>query len=252
VDAPWWESPWARAAYLLAAASLLWLAYCLRVRHLLSLERQRLSIAMDLHDELGSSLGSIGALARVVSNPRVGASERRRLAGEIATAAQLAGAGLRSLVWTMRDGAVDAPGFGREIADQARRIAPRAPPELQLELPKADGGDRFDAPIRRQVLMIAMEALHNAMRHAGAEVIRISLAPAEGAWRLAISDDGSGFDPAAKTAGSGLESMRQRAARIGGRLSIESAPGAGAMLALEFPAAPRALLRRPGWMLRHA
>src|SRR5690606_18353607 len=92
---PPWYTDWrfiAGAAVLLAGAMLL--VHRARVRMLLRLERQRTGIALDLHDEIGSGLGSIGILAGVISGPNTGGgagSERdRRLAHEIArTSAQL-------------------------------------------------------------------------------------------------------------------------------------------------------------------
>jgi signal transduction histidine kinase len=242
VDPPWPSSLPARAAYVLAAAAALWLAYHLRVRHLLSLQRQRLGIAMDLHDELGSSLSAIGALAQVAGAQGLDSLERRRITGEIVSAAQFAGAGLRALVWTLRDGPIDAQGLGREIADQARRLAPAASPRLVFDLPTEPGGPLIEARVRRDVLMVLIEAIHNALRHADAGRIDVALSPAETAdeaWRLLIRDDGQGFDPARLHLGAGLENMRRRAERIGGRLAIRAAPGRGAAVTLTFSAGPR-------------
>ncbi len=247
VDPPWPASLPARLAYVLAAAAALWLAYHLRVRHLLSLQRQRLGIAMDLHDELGSSLAAIGALAQAAGGQGLDIIERRRIADEIVSAVQFAGAGLRALVWTLRDGPIDAQGLGREIADQARRLAPAASPRLVFDLPSDPGGPVFEARVRRDVLMVLIEAMHNALRHADAGRIDVALAPAETAdeaWRLRICDDGRGFDPARLNPGAGLENMRRRAERIGGRLAIRAAPGRGAAVTLTFAAGARP--RRPG------
>lgn len=231
---PFWRSTPALAAYALLAFALLALAYQLRVRHLLSLERQRLSIARDLHDELGSSLGSIVALSGVLNSPATDVSDRHRVAGQISSAAQLAGAGLRSLVWTMRKEAVDAAAFGREIAEHAQRLTPQPPPLLQFSLPQGESDTRFGAELRRQVLMIVLEAVHNVVRHAAANQISITFRARDSRWLLTIADDGRGFDAAAKAMGNGLESMRWRARKIGGTLATESAPGEGTRIVLAF------------------
>jgi ligand-binding sensor domain-containing protein len=231
---PVWRSWPAILGYLLTAILLLVLAYRLRVRHLLSLQRQRLSIARDLHDELGSSLGSIVALSGVLGNPATNQSDRSRLADQLVSTAQMAGAGLRSLVWTMRDQTVDAKTFGQEIAEQARRLATRPPPALKLTLPAEDGEAMFDAQLRRQVLMIVLEAVHNAVRHAGATTIAITFDGHNAGWRLMIADDGGGFDVNASRLGAGLDSMQWRAKEMGGRLDVESNPGKGTCIVLEF------------------
>ena len=83
------------------------------------------------------------------------------------------------------------------------------------------------------MLRIAQEALHNAMRHAGASHITIRL---DDSVALEIADDGSGFDPAdpeLRARHLGLTSMEERARRLGGRLRIDSAAGAGTTVRLE-------------------
>ena len=85
------------------------------------------------------------------------------------------------------------------------------------------------------LLRIAHEALHNAVRHAKADHVSVRLAAHDGAPVVEVSDDGIGFDPDAPDIRSrhlGLTSMEERARRLGGRLEIESAPGAGTMVRL--------------------
>ena len=95
------------------------------------------------------------------------------------------------------------------------------------------------------VLRVAQEALHNALRHAHAERIDVSLcAIAErdaaagrfpGGARLLVRDDGVGFDPAGAGRGLGLVSMRERADSVGGRLRVRARPGEGTVIELEVP-----------------
>ena len=87
-----------------------------------------------------------------------------------------------------------------------------------------------------EVLRVAQEALQNALRHAGAERIDISLQADNGRLRLAVTDDGVGFDPAdpaLRARRLGLTSMEERARALGGRLSIDSRPGEGTTVTLE-------------------
>jgi signal transduction histidine kinase len=87
------------------------------------------------------------------------------------------------------------------------------------------------------VLRVAQEALHNAVRHARATVIRVRLWTSDADVILELSDDGRGFDVAAggRHAGMGLASMRDRAASAGGRLTIGSKPRRGTRVRLEVP-----------------
>jgi signal transduction histidine kinase len=101
-----------------------------------------------------------------------------------------------------------------------------------------DVDDGVTAGARRdpEVLRIAQEALQNALRHAGAEHVGVRLAVSDGTISLEVTDDGTGFEPADPELRSrrlGLTSMEERAQRLGGRLEIRSAPGAGTVVRLE-------------------
>jgi signal transduction histidine kinase len=82
--------------------------------------------------------------------------------------------------------------------------------------------------IAHELLRIAQEAMLNAVRHAEAETIEVSLSAGPGrGLRIAVTDDGKGFDPDEAGGGFGLASLRERAAAIEAELSILSEPGGG-------------------------
>jgi signal transduction histidine kinase len=88
------------------------------------------------------------------------------------------------------------------------------------------------------VFRIAQEALSNALRHSHAGRIAVRLSEPNGRLRLTVEDDGVGFEPesaALRSQRLGLTSMEERAGALGGRLTVESRPGAGATIGLEVP-----------------
>jgi signal transduction histidine kinase len=88
------------------------------------------------------------------------------------------------------------------------------------------------------MLRVAQEALHNALRHGQAERVDVTLDRRGGGAVLRVRDDGIGFDTqAVRHAGRhlGLVSMRDRASGVGGRLTVESAPGKGTTIEMEVP-----------------
>jgi signal transduction histidine kinase len=84
---------------------------------------------------------------------------------------------------------------------------------------------------------LAQEALNNALKHAQASQINLTMKESQGNILLQIADDGIGFDPAAmeQQGGYGLESMRERAKQLGGSLDIGGAPGEGTIVTVEVP-----------------
>jgi signal transduction histidine kinase len=81
-----------------------------------------------------------------------------------------------------------------------------------------------------------VEALNNALKHAGAGRLTVTLTDAGGTLTLQVEDDGAGFDPAVAHPGHlGLHTMRERAAAAGGRLVLDSAPGRGTRVSVAVP-----------------
>ena len=232
---PWYRTWWSRLLFVAVAMGLATWIYRMRVTALLRVERERTRIAMDLHDELGTGLGSIGVLAGVAAREGLDAGERRRLANEIANLSGLLGSGLRSLVWSLRTGRAGLAELGAQIADHARRLFPDEKQQLIVQLPTDAPDDPLAPELRRNVLLLALEALHNVVRHSGASRVVLALKANEsGGLRLSVEDDGCGFDPSQAFAGAGLESMRRRAAAIGASLTVDSARDRGARIVLEW------------------
>jgi signal transduction histidine kinase len=99
---------------------------------------------------------------------------------------------------------------------------------------------RLPVPMEEVVLRVAEEALHNALRHAAAAHVSVTLSPVGRCGvRCVIADDGVGFDPVstadASSARLGLASMRERARRVRGKVTVSSRPGAGTKVTLEVP-----------------
>jgi signal transduction histidine kinase len=91
------------------------------------------------------------------------------------------------------------------------------------------------APVEHALLRITQEACANAVRHGGARQLAVSMTRQGGHVELAVRDEGTGFDPAAQHAGSGLTHIRERVAELGGTVDIDSAPGRGAALTVRVP-----------------
>jgi signal transduction histidine kinase/ligand-binding sensor domain-containing protein len=233
---PWYSTLWASLLFTFATVAALTWIYRLRVAALLRVERERTRIAMDLHDELGSGLGSIGMLAGVAAREDLDAGEQRRLVREIANLAGLLGSGLRSLVWSLRSGRAGLAELSAQIADHARRLFPGDSPRLIAQLPAHVSDATLPPELRRHVLLLALEALHNVARHAAARNVTLTVqANGDGGLHLTVADDGRGFDTAAQSSGAGLESMRRRAAAIGARLDVRSLPQGGTRVVLDWP-----------------
>ncbi|MDH6578511.1 GAF domain-containing sensor histidine kinase [Kitasatospora sp. MAP5-34] len=205
----------------------------------LTLAGERARIAHDLHDAVSQKLFSLRLTAKAAAKlvDRDPARARAELA-EVARLAAEAADELRTVVVELRPAALDEDGLVATLASQVQVLDRAHSAVVRF----ATQGVRTLPPAQEAaVLRVAQEALHNALRHSGAANVDITLSgtPARGAV-LRVADDGRGFDPdSVRRAGRhlGLVSMRDRAAAVGGRLSLESAPGKGTVIELEVPGA---------------
>src|SRR5919197_226964 len=134
---------------------------------------------------------------------------------------------LRSLIFELRPPDLLRDGLCGALRKHVEVVRALQPSDIALDLE----ADLQTGPARaREILRIAQEALGNALRHANAEHVWVRLAGDDGGLVLEVRDDGVGFDPDAAEVRSrrlGLTSMEERAPRIGGRLSVQTAPRAG-------------------------
>ncbi|MGE5339563.1 MAG: histidine kinase, partial [Gemmatimonadota bacterium] len=207
--------------------------------------RERLRLARDLHDTLAQSLMALLTQIRLVRKMRRRLAEDE-LDGELARAEEVAVSGLaeaRAAIAQMRHNEVRDSGIGEALRELLERFTQRTGIDHQLQIEGPAGalaGERAETAFR-----IVEEALNNIERHAEARQVRVKLAgdetaPGSGAVptvRLEVEDDGIGFDVAQERPGHyGLRGMREQAALIEARLEIDSTPGAGTRLTLQFEA----------------
>jgi signal transduction histidine kinase len=220
-----WQTWWFRISAAAALISLGLAAHRYRTRRLLDLERLRLRIASDLHDDVGSNLSSIALLSEILHNQSRLDDVQRRQILRINQAAQETISSLRDIIWL-----VDPQ--HNELNDLLRKMRITAADllngtshtfETSISLPAQQPGMTF----MRNLLLIYKEALHNIARHSQAAHASIRMDETGGRLVLEIEDDGIGFDQARATTGRGLDNMRRRAEQAGGKLDIESRPGGG-------------------------
>jgi two-component system, NarL family, sensor histidine kinase DevS len=139
---------------------------------------------------------------------------------------------LRRLVRELRPAALDELGLGPALEGLAERT------DLRVDMDVRLGDRRLPADAEVAAYRIVQEALNNALRHAGATAVAISVYEEDGTIHVEVCDDGRGFDLDAPAAGFGLGSMRERVELLGGELEIESST-AGTRLTAILPEVSR-------------
>jgi signal transduction histidine kinase len=201
-------------------------------------EEERRRLRRDLHDGLGPTLAAIGmraeaAAAVTTDDPEAGRRQLDALGDEI----RVALADVRRLVDGLRPPALDELGLLGAIGQQAARLdggEAREPGAAAIRVesvpvPLPD----LPAAVEVAAYRISVEAMTNAIRHAGARLCRVRLEVGS-QLTIEVTDDGRGL-PAAPRAGTGLESMRERAAELGGEVTIERRPEGGTRVVARLP-----------------
>ena len=200
-----------------------------RVVEAQELERRRL--ARELHDQTGQELTSVLLGLKAVEEAKTDVERAEALAAVREQVVETLH-DVRRLAVELRPKALDD--FGLVAALEHLRDTFSEQTGMRVEL-EANVGDRLSSEVETALYRIVQEALTNIVKHAQASAVSIVLARSSRAITAVIEDDGRGFTPADGGDGMGLLGMGERLALLGGKLKIESNPGAGATIVAEVP-----------------
>jgi PAS domain S-box-containing protein len=198
---------------------------------------ERALLAQELHDSVTQTLFAMTLTSRVAEkllekDPKAAAEKL----AQCREAAQEALTEMRALIYEMRPGSLAEDGLVGALRKHVASVESRTGLPIVVE---ADEIEALDHGLEEALYRICQEAVHNVVKHAAAHRASIEIRRDGGAVCATISDDGAGFDPeavaGARSGHLGLAGMRTRAERFGGRLEIESAPGAGTRLQIKVP-----------------
>ncbi len=201
-------------------------------------EDERKRIARELHDSTSQSLTSLlvglHTMSGLCDQPQVRdhAEALRAIAAHTLDEVHM-------LALQLRPSVLDDLGLQAAIERYVADFGARYPIRIDLALRGLDEG-RLSSEVETALYRIVQESLTNVARHSGARTASVMVERKNGQVRAIIEDDGRGFDPAlARSADRrlGLYGMRERAELLGGKLTVESAPGQGASVFVEIPCA---------------
>jgi signal transduction histidine kinase len=199
-------------------------------------EHERIRISADLHDAIGHSLTALNVqLQSAIRMRATRPAEADALIDSALGLGQSALASVRSTVGALRADPLERDSLDRVLHRIIARHHARGGPEIAASVEPW-----HDAPaVATVVARIAEEALVNAIKHAGARRVFVALGSSTaGEGRLEIRDDGCGFDPHEQSSGHGLQIMRERALGAGIDFALESRPGDGTRVVLQWHSVP--------------
>ena len=250
----WW-APAALALYsvlgvCLVAAAARFVSHRRLRRRLQALEhsqemtRERMRIAQDMHDEIGSKLAKISFLSEHVKTELKDVQAHEGKVNSIANTSRELLQSLDQMVWAVNPRYDTLEHLLTYLGHTADEYFQDTSIECQLCLPHGLPEVPLSAEVRHNVLLAFKEALTNAMKHSGATRVRVDMKLNHAFLEITVTDNGSGFDPDKKVEGTsanagrqphGQVGQRRRLLSVGGEFELRSAPGRGAVVVLRIP-----------------
>jgi signal transduction histidine kinase len=209
-----------------------------------AMERERMRIAQDMHDEIGSKLTKISFLSE-------GAKAELRpsepVAGKIGAIANTSRELLQTLdeiVWAVNPHNDTLEHLANYLGQYATDYLQNTAIELEMNLPRTLPYHPLSAEARHNLFLAFEEALNNVLKHSGATRVKLEMKSAPDTFAIQLADDGCGFEPdratttagpASKRGGNGLINIRERLNSVGGRCELRSRPGQGTTVLFAIP-----------------
>jgi len=201
----------------------------LRERAVLDAEyRERMRIARDVHDDLGSGLSRISLMAQLADKKAAGEQQPAQELHYIARVSKELVDNMRDLIWVLNPEHASLDNLVARIREFCSDYLEENGIAVTFDIPQEMKDTHISRDLQRNVFFTVKEAVHNVVKHAAATRVHIRLETAEDAICIGISDNGKGFDTATvKESGNGLRNMRQRMEALGGSYKITAVQGKG-------------------------
>ncbi len=256
VPTPLWRTPAAVAGYILAAvAAVAGLARVVSTRRLRAhlakveqqrlVERERMRIAQDMHDDIGSKLTKISFLSE---RARMASNGNGAVAGQIEAIATTSRELLQTLdeiVWAVNPRNDTLEHLAAYLSHYAAEYFQNTAVQCVMRLPREIPHHPLTAELRHNLFLAFEEVLNNALKHSGASQVSLEMVMGREDFQINVTDNGRGFDVAAtheerpagtgRRGGNGLLNLRQRLSVLGGECVVRSEPGAGTTVTLRIP-----------------
>ncbi len=205
------------------------------IRQLKANEQMRNRIARDLHDDIGSTLSSIGILSQVVENQIEKNPESvKGLVRRISESSEKVQRSLSDIVWTTKQIEESLDSVIVKMKEFTAEML--EPKNIDYTFHVSDVSSISFSPLKQySIYLIFKEAVNNCVKYAQASEVEIAITCANDVFNIMIKDNGIGFDEVRVKQGNGLNNMTQRASSMNGSIKIYTKPQNGTRIELKVP-----------------
>jgi len=197
-------------------------------------EEERMRIARDIHDDMGSTLSSISIYSKVVgtyieTNPAKANEYLEKIQEHTAALME----NTTDLIWSLQTNYGESESIFKRMYDIGIKVLSSASIVPHFSMPPQQELPRLNIPAQKNYWLIFKEAINNTCKYSKAANCTVAIAINNNELSLTVTDDGIGFNEI--SAGNGLKNMQQRTEELGGKFSIQSNTGTGTIVSAAFP-----------------
>jgi len=238
INPPWYRTWWFYTFVILSIAAFLFGLYKYRIAQLVKFYEMRNQIARDLHDDIGSTLGSISFYSEVAEQQlrKKGESSAEDVVQKIGSTSREMMDNIGDIVWAVNPKNDTIEKIVDRMKNYAVPLLSSKAIDIDFKVDENLNLEKLGMEIRKNMFLIFKESIHNSLKYSQCKKMNISLLKDGKGIILSIKDNGIGFDTKNSSAynGNGMVNIRERAKEINAELNIESSSNQGTTVALKF------------------
>ncbi len=256
ITPPFYKTIWFYIVVILTVIAATYALYRYRIRQILEIQEVRNKIARDLHDDIGSTLGSISLFSQVASVKLMQEKpeEIKTILDKIKTSSREIVDKTSDAVWAVKASNDTLKNLVFRMESHAASLLGAAGIQFNIDYDEVIGDTRLEMTQRKNLFYIYKEALHNIIKYAGCTDVNIIIRKTGNKLELAIEDNGKGFNHSNNGRGmivsdqvsqgeriyngNGIKNMQARADEIGGKFQMNSMPGKGTTIEITIKVSP--------------
>lgn len=241
---PFWKRWWFFALIAALVAVIIYAVYRYRINELLKRQAIRNKIAQDLHDNVGSTLSSISVYSQVakIYKQKDRQDDLQHTLEKISNISGEMISEMNDIVWAINPRNDNMATILQRMDSFAKPLLASQEIQFHFTYDPSLKGINLEMTKRKNFYLIFKEAVNNTLKYSGAKNLWVVIKHQQHRLTLVIRDDGKGFDistqkqnASASLSGNGLQNMKMRAKEMNGTFELESQPGKGTQINLEFP-----------------
>ena len=235
ITPPFWQTWWFKCLVTIGIAIAAYFVVQSRLQKVKDISRIRNKIASDLHDDLGATLSSISIMSEIVHQQvKQKSPQSVAILEKIGTSSRNMIDSLNDMVWAINPKNDNFENIIKRMKTFASEILAARDINFNFDFDKNLLQSKLKMDTRRNFYLIFKEAVNNIAKYSGAMNAYVLLHHCEDNLKMIIRDDGNGFDLNKITLGNGLNNMAQRAEEMKAKFNLETFPGKGTKVELEF------------------